>query len=229
MLLTVVIMLLVISVIFGPQIWSSHILRRYSKPVNELPGTGGQLAEHLLDKLGMSNVVVDECATNNDHYDPEKKKVSLGSDNFSGKSLTAIVVAAHEVGHAVQHKTGFRPFFLRWRLAKITWYAEKIASFILIAFPFTAVLTRQPLFSFALLVAGLTIMLLPVIVHLVTLPVEWDASFGKALPILVQGKYIPETAIPLARKILTAAALTYLAASLASLLNFYRWIAILRR
>ena len=229
MLLTVVIMLLVVVVVFGPQIWSSYILRRYSTPVNELPGTGGQLAEHLLDRLEMSNIVVDECETNNDHYDPENRKVSLGSENFSGKSLTAIVVAAHEVGHAVQHKTGYRPFFLRWRLAKITWYAEKVASFILVAFPFAAVLTRQPLFSIALLMAGITIMLLPVFVHMVTLPVEWDASFGKALPILIQGQYIPESAIPLARKILTAAALTYLAASLASLLNFYRWIAILRR
>ena len=155
--------------------------------------------------------------------------MGLGPNHYAGKSLTAIVVAAHEVGHAIQHKAGYRPFYLRWHLAKFTYYTEKIASFILVVFPFAAILTRMPLFSITLLLAGISIMLLPVLVHLITLPVEWDASFGKALPILIEGEYIPESAIPMARKILMAAALTYLAASLASLLNFYRWIAILRK
>ena len=68
-----------------------------------------------------------------------------------------------------------------------------------------------------------------VLFHLVTLPVELDASFRRALPILIHGNYIPESSIPIARKILTAAALTYLAASLASVLNFYRWLTFLRR
>jgi Zn-dependent membrane protease YugP len=222
-------LILLIIFIFGPQVWSKHVLKRYSTPIEELAGTGGQLASHLLNKLDMSVVKVEECEENADHYDPEKRKVRLGPDHYSGKSLTAIVVAAHEVGHAIQHKTNYRPFFLRWRLAKFTWYTEKIASFILVVFPFAAILTRMPLFSITLLLAGICIMLLPVLVHLITLPVEWDASFGKALPILIKGEYIPESAIPMARKILTAAALTYLAASLASLLNFYRWIAILRR
>ncbi len=72
-------------------------------------------------------------------------------------------------------------------------------------------------------------MFIPVLFHLITLPVEWDASFNRALPILIAGKYIPEAAVPAARRILLAAALTYLSASLASVLNFYRWIAILRR
>ncbi|MCH8261803.1 MAG: zinc metallopeptidase [Proteobacteria bacterium] len=73
------------------------------------------------------------------------------------------------------------------------------------------------------------ILILPVLVHLITLPVEWDASFKRALPVLIAGKYIPESAIPIAKRILTAAALTYLAASLASILNFYRWLIFLRR
>jgi Zn-dependent membrane protease YugP len=227
--LVALVLTLLLILIFGPQIWSKHVLKRYSTPIDEIPGTGGQLASHLLNKLDMSAVEVEECEENADHYDPEKKKVRLGPEHYSGKSLTAIVVAAHEVGHAIQHKTGYRPFFLRWRLAKFIGYTEKIASFILVVFPFAAILTRMPLFSITLLLAGISIMLLPVMVHLITLPVEWDASFGKALPILIKGEYIPESAIPMAKKILMAAALTYLAASLASLLNFYRWIAILRR
>jgi len=129
----------------------------------------------------------------------------------------------------VQGGPSFFPDHNDRRLAKFTGYTEKIASFILVVFPFAAILTRMPLFSITLLLAGISIMLLPVMVHLITLPVEWDASFGKALPILIKGEYIPESAIPMAKKILMAAALTYLASSLASLLNFYRWIAILRR
>jgi len=76
---------------------------------------------------------------------------------------------------------------------------------------------------------GVSTLLLPVIFHLVTLPVELDASFNRALPILIAGKYIPQSGIPVAKQILRAAALTYVAASLASVFNFYRWIAILRR
>ena len=72
-------------------------------------------------------------------------------------------------------------------------------------------------------------MFLPILLHMITLPVEFDASFNRALPILEQGNYLPAAAMPMARRILMAAALTYVAASLASLLNFYRWLAILRR
>ena len=77
--------------------------------------------------------------------------------------------------------------------------------------------------------AGAGTLLLPVVFHLITLPVELDASFNRALPILITGRYIPESGIPIARRLLWAAALTYLSASLASVFNFYRWIAILRR
>ena len=77
--------------------------------------------------------------------------------------------------------------------------------------------------------SGILILFLPVIFHLVTLPVEWDASFNRALPLLIEGRYLPESAEPIVRRILTAAALTYVSASLSSLLNFYRWIAFLRR
>lgn len=220
---------LVIILIFGPQIWSSYVLKRYSTAIDEIPGTGGQLAKHLLTRFDIDDVNVEPGEQGNDHYDPEGKTIKLSADHYDGKSLTAIVVAAHEVGHAIQHKAGYGPLFLRWRLAKFTYYAEKIASLILVIFPFAAMLTHMPVFSILLLLAGISIMLLPVIVHIITLPVEWDASFQRALPILIAGEYIPESAIPIAKKILTAAALTYLAASLSSLLNFYRWIAILRR
>lgn len=224
-------LLLLISVIvfFGPQLWAGYVLKRYSQRIDTFPGTGGELAVHLLDKFELEGFSVEKSEQQADHYDPEHKAVRLAEDIHDGKSLTAIVVAAHEIGHALQHKSGYRPFFIRWHLAKVIAKTEKFASMLLVMFPFAALLTRSPVVGGIIFLVGVSTLMLPVIFHLITLPVELDASFKRALPILITGNYIPESGIPIARRILRAAAITYLAASLASVLNFYRWIAILRR
>lgn len=220
---------LLLLLVFGPQLWTRYVLRKYSVAIEGMPGTGGELARHLVEKLQLENARVEVTETGNDHYDPESRTIALSPNHYEGKSLTAIVVAAHEVGHALQHKLQYPPLYLRQRLSRFIAAAEKIAAILLVAFPFVAGLTRTPMVGGLMLLAGMGILLLPVILHLVTLPVEWDASFRRALPILIHGRYIPESAVPIARRILTAAALTYVAASLASLLNFYRWIVFLRR
>ena len=221
--------ILIILVIFGPQVWCSQVLKRYSKTIDQIPGTGGELATHLVNRLQLEDVTVEVTDNGQDHYDPGSRTVRLGADNYEGKSLTAIAVSAHEVGHALQHHIGYRPLMIRTRLAGIAALAEKVASVILVSFPFLVLLTKSHWAGIFIFLTGLTIMVLPLIMHLVTLPVEWDASFGRALPILEAGAYLPDSAMPIIKKILTAAALTYVAGSLASLLNFYRWIAILRR
>jgi len=221
--------ILLILLIFGPQIWARHVFKKYAVEIDAFPGTGGELAEHLVKRLGLTDVHIEEGEQNENYYDPENKLVKLSPDNFNGKSLTAIIVAAHEIGHAIQDQIGYQPLSLRSRLARFSWYAEKIAAMMLVAFPFITLLTRLPSVGIFTLACGLIILILPVLVHLITLPVEWDASFKRALPVLIAGKYIPESAIPIAKRILTAAALTYLAASLASILNFYRWMIFLRR
>lgn len=221
--------LILLSLIFGPQLWTQHIFKRYKVQIDEIPGTGGELARHLLDKLNMEEIQVEITEAGNDHYDPLEKIVRLSPDIHDGKSLTAIVVAAHEVGHAIQDHSAYKPLQLRGQLAKYVAYSEKFASILLVAFPFMTILTHMPLVGGLMLASGVIMLLLPVAFHLVTLPVEIDASFRRALPILIQGEYIPQSAIPIAHRILTAAALTYLSASLASLLNFYRWIVFLRR
>lgn len=205
------------------------MFKRHDAPLAELPGTGGELARHLLARLKLTDFSVQALETAGDHYDPENKTVFLSPGVHEGKSLTAVVVAAHEVGHALQHFTGFKPLYLRWNLAKYIAFVEKAASILLVSFPFVALLSKSPLAGGLMLVSGLTILLLPVVFHLVTLPVEWDASFNRALPLLIEGEYLPKAAEPVIRRILTAAALTYVSASLFSLLNFYRWIAFLRR
>lgn len=205
------------------------MFKRHDAPLAELPGTGGELARHLLTRLQLTDFSVQALETAGDHYDPENKTVCLSPGVHEGKSLTAVVVAAHEVGHALQHFTGYKPLYLRWNLAKYIAFVEKAASVLLVSFPFVALLSKSPLAGGLMLVLGLAILLLPVVFHLVTLPVEWDASFNRALPLLLEGEYLPKAAEPVIRRILTAAALTYVSASLFSLLNFYRWIAFLRR
>ncbi len=215
--------------IFGPQLWCGRTLKRYNTRIEQLPGTGGELATHLLERFQIDDVKVEIGEKNQDHYDPDAKKVRLSPDYYEGKSLTAIAIAAHEVGHAIQHHKHYGPLEIRTKTARIAMAAEKIASMLLVSFPFIALLTRMPHVGILIFLCGLTILILPVLLHISTLPVEWDASFNRALPILKEGDYLPESAIPVVKKILTAAALTYVAGSLVSLLNFYRWITILRR
>jgi uncharacterized protein len=227
--LPALVLLLLIIIVFLPQFWVQRVIKRYSQTIDELPGTGGELAQHLINRYELEDVTVEQTDNGNDHYDPESKTIRLSESNFTGKSLAAVTIAAHEFGHALQHHTNYKPLLLRTKLAKTAAIAEKIASFILISLPFTLILVKVPAVSIIMLLAGLTIMCLPILLHIFTLPVEFDASFNRALPVLSEGNYIPESAMPIARQILSAAALTYVAASLSSLLNFYRWLAILRR
>jgi Zn-dependent membrane protease YugP len=164
-----------------------------------------------------------------DHYDPETKTVRLTLDKFNGKSLTAVTVAAHEVGHAIQDHIGYQPLMERTRLVRVARGAEKLGGVVMMGIPIAVALAQTPVAGVVVLVAGMATMGIATLVHLVTLPVEWDASFRRALPVLQQGNYLSPEDEQGARRILTAAALTYVAASLASLLNLWRWIAFLRR
>ncbi|TDJ60533.1 MAG: zinc metallopeptidase [Proteobacteria bacterium] len=217
----------VLGAVFGPQLWAKHILKRHSRHRDEIPGTGGEFAVHLIENSKLDGVTV-EKVSQGDHYDPIEKVVRLSEAVYDGKSLTAVVVAAHEVGHAIQDKFDYAPLKFRTRLVRLSAVSERFGAIILIALPFMTALTRMPATGALMLVLGLSVLLIPVAVHLVTLPVEFDASFRRALPILALG-YVPHDELPAARRILTACALTYVAASLAAVLNFWRWIYFLRR
>lgn len=225
----ILLIVLLLAVVFGPQLWAQYTFRRYAKPRDDIPGNGAQLARHLLKTLDMDHVKVEETRPNQDHYDPRDKAVRLSPDNYTRNSLTAITVAAHEVGHAIQDHRNEPMHALRGKLVGIAGHIQKIGAGILVLMPIIALVTRSPAIGLLTLLAGITSMAVATIVHLITLPVELDASFNKALPLLFKGNYIEEKDRPAARRILRAAALTYVAASLASLLNLWRWIAILRR
>lgn len=227
--LIIVTILMIAGLIYLPSLWVKRVLQQYQQPADLFPGSGAELAVHLLKQLNISDVSVEQAEPNQDHYDPLARVVRLSPDNYNGKSLTAITIAAHEVGHAIQHATAYPLFRLRHILVYVAHATEKLGSAALIAMPLFAAITRSPAVGAVMLVLGLSGIAFGTLVHLVTLPVEWNASFKRALPILIEGEYISSTHAPHAQRILKAAALTYVAGSLASLLNLYRWIAILRR
>jgi Zn-dependent membrane protease YugP len=224
----ILVIVLLLLLVYGPQLWVRWVLDRYNR-VEEanFPGTGSELARHLLDRCDLQAVKV-EVSELGDHYDPQARAVKLTPDKFDGKTLTAITVAAHECGHAYQHAAQEPLFLLRTRMAKLSILAQRIGSLLLFAAPFSVLVTRLPSAAFFNISGAFLIMGFAIVMHLLTLPVEIDASFKKALPLLANG-YLEPRQIPAARSILRAAAWSYVAASLASLLNFWRWIALLRR
>ena len=108
--------LAILGVVVLPQFWVRRTLSRHAKDRPDLPGTGGELARHLLDRFGLTDVKVDRSETG-DHYDPESRTVRLTDPHLAGRSLSAVAVAAHEVGHAIQHANGERLLAWRQRLA----------------------------------------------------------------------------------------------------------------
>ncbi|MFO7603641.1 MAG: zinc metallopeptidase [Gammaproteobacteria bacterium] len=222
------ILLLVLSVIFGPQLWARYTFNRYNTPLARIPGTGAELAAHLIQRFALE-VRLEKAGPEGDHYDPRSRTVRLSPQFYDNNSLSAIAVAAHEVGHAIQHHRQETMLETRTRLAQLALYAQKFGTLVIIALPIVTLLTRAPASGFFMAAIFLLSMAMAVVVNLITLPVELDASFGKALPILIEGNYIDAQDLPAVRRVLRAAALTYVAASLASLLNLWRWLAILRR
>jgi hypothetical protein len=219
---------LLFGLLYGPQLWVQQVLARHHRqPEENFPGTGGELARHLLDRFGLQEVKV-EATDLGDHYDPLSRSVRLTPDKLEGRTLTAITVAAHECGHALQHAAGEPLFRWRTRLAQTAVLATRLGSFLLFAAPVLMVLTRMPSSGLVSALGAFLMLGFGILVQLVTLPVELDASFRKALPLLSSG-YLEERQLPAARQILRAAAWTYVAAALASLLNFWRWLAIMKR
>ncbi|RMG36420.1 MAG: zinc metallopeptidase [Gammaproteobacteria bacterium] len=219
---------LLFALFYGPQLWVQQVLARYNrKPEDNFPGTGGELARHLLDRFALSDVKV-ETSEQGDHYDPIARAVRLTPDKHDGRTLTAITVAAHEVGHALQHAADEPLFAWRTRLARSAVFAERVGSFLLFAAPVLALITRMPHPGLLSALGAFLVLGFGILLQFLTLPVELDASFRKALPLLGTG-YLEKHQLPAARRILRAAAWTYVAAALASLFNFWRWLAVLRR
>lgn len=208
-----------------PQWLVKRRMQRYHNEDKSLEGTGGELAQHLIERFALP-VNINSSAPG-DYYDPQKKLVALSAQNFQNRSITAVAVAAHEVSHAMQDQKNWQPFVLRQQWAPIIAMIQSITALVtsvgtfLIWLPGMAIIWRFMII--ALIIAGIARLLF----HLLTLPVEIHASYKLALPLLAE--YLPEEKLGKARKVLQAAAYTYVAQAMSDMVNIGVWLRLLRR
>ena len=224
-------MMLLLALVFGlavlPQMWVRRTIERHSHERADFPGTGGEFARHILDQMDLGHVRVEETKLG-DHYDPETKTVRLLAKHFNGRSLAAVVIAAHEAGHAMQDATGYQPLQARTRIAKQAMQMQKVGAVVMLAAPIVLAIAKAPHLMLIEVCCGVLIFAMAIVLHAVTLPVEFDASFRRALPVLKAGNYIKPEDMRAAKQILRAAAFTYVAAATMSVLDVMRWLRLLR-
>jgi uncharacterized protein len=196
--------------------WVRSSYKKYSKQMSASGRTGAQTARMILDRNNLSNVRVEPVAGKlTDHYDPRSKTVRLSEDNYAGNSIAAVSVAAHEVGHAIQDATGYVPMKLRAGLFPIVNFAGQLwfPLFFLAIIMGVGTATGQ-LFIQLAVIAFLGILAF----HVVTLPVEINAS-TRAYGLLTRYGILSHSEAGGTKRVLTAAAFTYIAAALTALLT----------
>jgi Zn-dependent membrane protease YugP len=194
--------------------------REWSKVGSRSRITGREAAAYVMQTAGITDVeIASTRGILTDHYDPTKKRLVLSEQNYHGRSLAAVGVAAHEAGHAIQHKVGYSMLNLRMSLVPITRLASQMLPFIIIGGFFFGI--------FGLIKLGVLVYLVLTIFQLVTLPVEFDAS-RRAKAELVSTGILQADEMQGVNKTLDAAALTYVAAFVSSLANLLYMLALSR-
>lgn len=196
---------------------------KYSKVKSVRGITGAEAAREFLRVSGITDVEVEEVGGKlSDHYDPMKKKVRLSRDIYSGNSIASLSIAAHEVGHAIQHNEGYLPLSIRSVLAPVAGFSSN-ASWILITI---GMLISYFSNNLLLLQIGIVLFTLVVLFQVVTLPVEFNAS-TRAMEMLRSYNYLQDGEMKGSKKMLSAAALTYVAAAITGILQLVRLLVIL--
>lgn len=217
--LTITLAIVAFIIVLGAQININTNYSKYKKINNKKNITGSEAARMILDKNGLNNIYVVETSGNlTDHYDPSRKTIKLSKDIYNGTSIAAVSVAAHEVGHAIQDKDGYK--FMKIRSSLV---------------PFVNLVSYLGYFSIIVsLIAGITgylkvgifIEVIALIFQLITLPVEFDAS-ARAKKELVKLEITEKDEAAGTKKMLRSAAMTYVASLLSSILNLLRLIIML--
>lgn len=188
---------------------------RYQKVPNARGYTAAEVARRILDDNGLYNVAVEHVKGHlSDHFDPRTNVVRLSDSVYSGKSVASIGVAAHEVGHAIQHATGYKPIKIRSALVPVTNIGSTLGIWLVVIGMF---------FSTELAIVGVILFASVTLFQLVTLPVEFNAS-SRALKTLEADSILYDDELVGARKVLRAAAMTYVAALVSSLITLLRLI-----
>ena len=200
------------------QVQVSGNFNRYSREQNHRRITGARAAAEVLRAHGITDVAIRPCNGHlTDHYDPRDNTIYLSESVYDRATVAAVGVAAHEAGHAVQYAVGYGPVRLRMAIVPVTQFGSK---FSFVALMLGLVLYAQPLFMIGIVLFSLTTFF-----QLVTLPVEFDAS-ARAIGTIEGTVMLDEEEQKGAKKVLRAAALTYVAALLSSLLQLLRYVLI---
>ncbi len=190
--------------------------RKYADVRNTRGVTGAEVARYILNQNGLYSVQVEEVpGTLTDHYDPRNKTVRLSTDNYYGTSIAGASVAAHEVGHAIQDATNYSPLRVRHALVPVANLGSSLS--------WIFILIGLILNSFQLTLVGVIFFAAAVLFQIVTLPVEFNASH-RALGQLQSLQLLGPNEVSGSKKVLTAAALTYVAATLVAILQLVQFI-----
>ncbi len=203
--------------------YANFKVKRAYKKYRQIPSganiTGAQAAAHLLRDNGLQDVHIEEVRGElSDHYDPRDKVVRLSSENYHGSSIAGLSVAAHEVGHAIQDAKGYSPLRLRHSLLPVASFGSKLA--------FPLLILGFIINSVGFIQLGVVLFAGAVLFQLVTLPVEFNAS-SRAMAQLSSGGYLRNDEISGAKKVLDAAALTYVAAALTAVMQLLYYVMLL--
>ena len=210
----------VLALSLWAQFQVSGNFRRYSAVNNRRHLTGAQAAEAVLRANGVYDVPIRTTRGHlTDHYDPRDNTIYLSESVYGAPTIAAVGVAAHEAGHAVQYAQGYGPVRLRTAILPLTQLGSKLS--------FLLLLVGMLLYSQTMFLAGIILFSLTTFFQLVTLPVEFNAS-GRALRVLEQQGYLSGEEMDGARAVLNAAAMTYVAAAISSLLQLVRLLIIAR-
>ncbi len=203
------------------QIMVKSAFSKYSKIESRRKITGAEAAQTILRSQSVTDVTIGAISQSlGDHYNPTDKTLRLSPGVFDKTSIAAIGIAAHEAGHAIQHHTGYGPLTLRSTLVPVASIGSSIGPYMVLA---------GLVMSFPILIdIGIILFAAAVLFYLVTLPVEFNAS-GRALQLLKSQAILTEDELTGARKVLTAAALTYVASALAAMASLLRLLLLRRR
>lgn len=196
----------------------STTFNRYRAVLSKKGFTGAEIARKILDMNGLDNVLIERIEGNlTDHYDPKSNVVRLSSSTYGSTSVAAIGVAAHEVGHAIQHSEGYMPIRVRNAIVPVVQLASYAAWPIAIL---GVIMSFSRLANFGVILFGLVVLF-----QLVTLPVEFNAS-GRALKTLKSNAILDSEELAASKKVLGAAAMTYVASAVVAIANLLRLLSI---
>jgi uncharacterized protein len=214
-----------LPLVYLPQLWVKNTFNRMSQIPNQRGISGKEVAVDMLRRHNITDVAVEETPHHlGDHYSPNEKMVRLSPEVYRGTSIASAAIAAHEIGHAIQHATKYYPVILRGNMFPMVNIGSQLGPMLLMAgFGMSFLMRGMSELAWYISIAGVVLFGVAVLFHFVTLPVEIDASM-RAMRVLKEEQYLMREELPQAKKVLTSAAFTYIATATYALLELAGYV-----